>query len=214
MKKLMSQNSRYRIYKADLGQLYDVAKFVVSENYKHHNEKMLDNMVEDIQSVYNEELSYFPKSYIYVVEDFRGEMIGCIRVMKWDKKDELPIQRIFNINPLQCIKKGGDMTFWHIGRFAINSLANASGISLFKQLMIFAIVPICKSLNGYMIAECDSKLLKIMNRLGIDTRRLGEGISYLGSETIPVYADRKGLLRFYSNFKHLYYDTNLSVSSN
>ena len=67
---------------------------MVSENYKHHNEKMLDNMAEDIQSVYNEELSYFPKSYIYVVEDFRGEMIGCIRVMKWDKKDELPIQRL------------------------------------------------------------------------------------------------------------------------
>ncbi len=35
----------------------------------------------------------------------------------------------------------------------------------------------------------------------IDTIQLGKGIHYLGSETIPVYSTKEGLLNFYNKFK-------------
>lgn len=49
-----------------------------------------------------------------------------------------------------------------------------------------------------MIAEMDSKLLRTLNVLGIETVRLGKSVEYLHSETIPVYSERKGLLYFYN----------------
>ena len=65
-----------------------------------------------------------------------------------------------------------DSTFWHVGRFAVESYIEATNISLFKQLMIFAIYPVLNSLNGYLIAECDSKLLREMKLTGIDMKAL------------------------------------------
>lgn len=67
--------------------------------------------------------------------------------------------------------------------------------------MIYAITPICEQQNSYMIAECDSKLLRVMGLLGISTVRLGSGVHYLGSETIPVYSNRMGLMSFYYKYK-------------
>ena len=55
-----------------------------------------------------------------------------------------------------------------------------------------------------MIAETDSKLLKVMNTLGIETVRLGHSINYLASETIPVYSSKNGLLLFYNHYENLY----------
>ena len=66
--------------------------------------------------------------------------------------------------------------------------------------MMYAIYPIYQEREGYMIAEVDSKLLRIINLLGMDTVRLGSGINYLGSETIPVYADKEGLSKFYQSY--------------
>jgi hypothetical protein len=47
-----------------------------------------------------------------------------------------------------------------------------------------------------MIAECDKKLLRVLNLLNIQVKDLGEGIIYLGSETIPVYATDELLAAF------------------
>jgi hypothetical protein len=77
-------------------------------------------------------------------------------------------------------------------------------VSLFKQLMAYAIHPIYQEQDGFMIAECDSKLLRVMNLLGIKTVRLSNGLNYLGSETIPVYADKKGLTAFYQKYGGIY----------
>lgn len=54
-----------------------------------------------------------------------------------------------------------------------------------------------------------------MGLLGIDTVRLGEGVHYLGSETIPVYSTRKGLLNFYHKFSTRNYllETNENVTN-
>jgi N-acyl-L-homoserine lactone synthetase len=185
--------------------LRSIAEFTVRMNYLHHTGN--DGTIEigdKTESVYLEEQTFSSESQIYIVEDKRENMIGCIRVMKWNKTDLLPVQKLFNINPLDRIEHSYNSTYWHVGRFAVDSRMEIPAVSLFKQLMMYAIHPIYREPDGYMIAECDSKLLRVMNLLGIKTVNLGKSICYLGSETVPVYADKKGLTAFYQKYSGIY----------
>ncbi|WP_343665355.1 hypothetical protein [Chryseobacterium mucoviscidosis] len=179
----------------ELSQLSELAKFVVEENFNHHCENMIPEMdlLNDIQDIYNEELQYFKNSEIFVAKDIAGNIQGSIRVIKWDYKTELPIQKIFNINPFNSIYNTSSV--WHIGRFAINKANNDR--TLFKKLMMYAITPVCKEENSLAFAECDSKLLRVMNIMGIKTEVIGDSIDYLGSKTIPVSMNYNGLKDFY-----------------
>lgn len=89
-------------------------------------------------------------------------------------------------NKNYCIYKAGKELLYDVAEFVVNENYRY----LFRQLMMCAIYPIYQEKNGYMIAECDSKLLRIVNLSGIDTVRLGNSVYYLGSNTIPVYADK------------------------
>lgn len=57
--------------------------------------------------------------------------------------------------------------------------------------------------RSYMIAETDSKLLRVMNALGIKTKILGKSIYFLTSETIPINSSKRGLLPFYKHYNTL-----------
>ena len=202
MKEFVEQSESYSIFRVDSEYLRNVAEFVVKVNYSHHTGNVYPaNLEEEIDLIYAEEQKYAATSQIFLAENNDGEMIGCIRVTKWDMMNDLPIQKIFNINPLEHINGiGPDSSVWHVGRFAIGTNVEVSSVSLFKKLMIYAIAPICQDADSYMIAECDCKLLRVMRLLGIDTVKLGEGIHYLGSKTIPVYSHRQGLLNFFYKF--------------
>lgn len=206
MKKLIYTNELYNIWQLTGKEyLQELAEFVVKENYKHHVGKFSSESIKDeIRSVYQEELQYIDNSTIFVARNNKSKIIGSIRVFKWDRKKTLPLQKIFGINPLMAIRSESDYSYWHIGRFAIDSHAGVPTITLFKQLMVYAIQPITCDSNSYMIAETDSKLLKVMNALGIETIQLGHSINYLASETIPVYSSKKGLLLFYKHYESLY----------
>lgn len=204
MEKLIYSNDYYGIWQSGKENLYELAEFVVSENYKHHaNGRTLETIKNEILSVYQEELQYIDNSIIFVVRNNAGKIIGSIRVFKWDKKKGLPIQKIFGINPLLSIHSESNYSYWHIGRFAIDSFAGISTITLFKQLMVYAVHPIICDKKSYMIAETDSKLLKVVNAIGIRTVQLGPPVNYLASETIPVCSSKKGLLFFYNRYRDL-----------
>jgi hypothetical protein len=204
MKTFIAQSNNCCIYKVNEDYLYDVAEFIVKENYRHHaGLYVVNGMKKEIESVYQCELSFAETSQIYIAESNNNQIIGCIRVVRWNKKDTLPMQKIFNINPLSFIKSSIFSSYWHVGRFAVNFRTGIPNLSLFKQLMMCAIYPIYQEYDGYMIAECDSRLLKVMNLLGIDTISLSESVHYLGSETIPVYSDKIGLSKFYNTYYHL-----------
>ncbi len=187
----------------ELDQLTELAKFVVEENFSHHCENAtLKELIDDTQDVYDEELNYFKDSEIFVAKDFSGNIQGSIRVIKWDYKARLPIQKIFDIDPLTLLSYSEKLSsVWHIGRFATKK--NIKDKTLFRRLMVCAIAPICEQKNGVAFAECDSKLLRIMNLLGIKTEVIGTAINYLGSETIPISMSYDGLKEFYCNNKYL-----------
>ena len=184
--------------------ILNISKFVVKENFKHHvctNAESSYNLEKDIISIYKEEMNYLENSHIFTLKSNEGEIIGAIRALKWDYINPLPIQKIFGIDPLQCIHGHPIHEIWHIGRFAIKK--GAGDISLLKKLMVSAIKPICASKNNIAFAECDAKLLRVMQLMGIKTEVVGASIDYLGSETIPIKMTYKGLIGFYNKNKYL-----------
>lgn len=186
--------------------MYELSEFVVRENYKHHigYDIPSERLIDETEAVYREESLYADASTIFVVRNIQErKIIGSIRVFKWDKKIILPVQKIFGIKPLSFIHSGKDCSYWHIGRFAVDSFAGIPTVTLFKQLMIYAVHPIVCDKKSYMIAETDSKLLKVMNALGIKTEQLGRSLFYLASETVPVYSSKTGLLSFYEHYRGL-----------
>ena len=87
--------------------------------------------------------------------------------------------------------------------FAVATGAGISTLTLFKRLMALAVKPIVEDKYSYMIAEIDSKLLKVMKGLGFGTRQIGKSIDYLTSETVPVCSSKRGIMGFFSKYGEL-----------
>lgn len=182
--------------------LFDLAEFVVTENFKHHsNNNLPKNYMEDVNSIYKEELRFYDNSEVFVTKDNTGSISGAIRVLKWNFIDVLPIQKIFDINPLLAIHKPNVNDIYHIGRFAVNK--EVCDINLFKKLLTCVAKLVCNDSDNIAFAECDRKLLRILNLLGVKTITVGESVNYLGSETIPIAMTYDGIIGFYNRNKHL-----------
>jgi len=205
MEKIISVTQKFEVSIANQECLKELARFVVEENYKHHstNSVSKEELESEIMAVYNEERTLFSDTSLIYIARYNHKIIGSIRVYKWDKKKELPIEKLYGINPLEAISQDRRTEYWHIGRFAIDSSSGISTIHLFKQLMVYAVSPIMQSEYGYMVAEVDAKLLKVVNALGIHTINLGKSIYHLSSKTIPVYASQKGITPFYQHYQGL-----------
>lgn len=161
--------------------------FVVSENNLHHTNASLgdETFLLEIDQVYQEDLLLYDSSAFYVAI-CNDVIIGSVKITLWDGQTLLPMEKLFGI---QC----KDLPFankliWQVGRLAISKTKNPVGMNLLKQLLTLAIYHICLYPNSVMLAECDKKLLRVLNLLGIKTESLAPGIEYLGSETIPIYA--------------------------
>lgn len=194
----------YHYYSCNKNMLFDLAKFVVEENYKHHDIFSINRSEDEIQEIYEEESS-FDNSKIFVTEDYYDSVIGSIRVMKWNRSSILPIEKIFKVN-LNKIIPNENCEIWHIGRFAIKKGVDTKSFNVFKSLMAHAINEVCKTENSVAVAECDSKLLRILNLLGLETTVLADPIFYLGSETIPVLFTHNSLKRFLEGNNHLLFE--------
>lgn len=187
-------------YSLDKHHLFDLAKFVVEENYSHH---CADNQFfnKEINEVYLEELK-LSNSKVFVSRDINYSIVGSIRVLKWNHNDILPIQKLFNID-ISELNQSKKCNIWHIGRFAIKKGIDKTGFTVFKTLMVCAVNEVCQSKNSFALAECDTKLLKVLKLLGIEAITLANSIDYLGSETIPVLLTYEGLKKFLDQNRHL-----------
>jgi len=192
----------FNFYSLSNKDLYELAEFVVTENFNHHEDfSDVDQFKTEVDDIYHEEKS-FKKSKIFVSRDNESKISGSIRVVKWNHKDVLPIEKLFNINPQDIIKNKAT-NIWHIGRFAIRKGIDKTGFGVFKTLMAYAINEVCHNKNSVAIAECDAKLLKVLKLMGIEAITLAEPIHYLGSETIPVLLTYNGLRKFLDKNYHL-----------
>lgn len=205
MEKRIATFEDYSIFKADADCINELSRFIVKENYKHHTgSEKSSQIADDIADVAKEELDlYGDNTYIYIVRDHYGKILGSIRVFPWNRQSTLPLEKIYGINPLEAIHPDEKFNYWHVGRFAIDTTAGISTFTLFKRLMALAVQPIVGDTDSYMVAEIDSKLLRVMNALGFVTEQLGESIYYLTSETVPISSSKQGIMGFYSKYSYL-----------
>lgn len=183
-------------------EIFAISKFVVAENFKHHaNHVLPTDYRRDVDSIYKEEIGFIKNSKIFTIKTGDGNIIGTIRVLKWDYISPLPIQKMFGVDPLLWANGNSINEIWHIGRFAIKR--GARNVNLLKKLMVCAISPVCNHKDNIAFAECDAKLLRILSLMGIKVKIVGESIDYLGSETIPVCMTYDGLIDFYNKNKYL-----------
>ncbi len=206
MDKLIASFEKYSIYLLSQNGLLALSKFVINENYERHkiNNKRSNDYYAEIMNIYNEEYQMFSKSIIFVAKNNRNEIIGSIRLFKWNGEYDLPIIKMFGINNLNEISpENSNEHIWHIGRFAIDSNIGKSAVILLIRLMMYAVLPIYKNKKGIMFAECDKKLFRTVNLMGIKATALSDGMEYLGSTTFPMYTIRDGLEEFISKNKEL-----------
>lgn len=190
-------------------QLLDLAEFIVTENFNHHSDNLPKDYKSDVQDIYQEELKFYENSHVLSTRDQEGSITGAIRVLKWNFIDELPIQKIFGINPLLAIHQPNVNDIYHIGRFAVKKGVN--DLNLFKRLLAFVAKLICNNKGNLAFAEIDSKLLRLLHLMGVKTMVIGESINYLGSETIPIMMTYDGVINFYNKYKHLIDDAPISM---
>ncbi len=197
----MIQTNHY-LGKLEKNQLKNLAEFVVRENFKHHsNNNLPENYRTDVNAIYDEELNFYKNSEVFITRNQKGMITSAIRVLKWNFIDVLPIQKIFGINPILAISDPNVKDIYHIGRFAVSK--DIRDINLFKKLLVCVAKPICEQKGNMAFAECDSKLLRILNLLGVKTMIIGKSVNYLGSETIPIAMNYDGVIDFYNDNKHL-----------
>lgn len=202
MDQLISTYNRYTIWQLSVDSLHRLAKFVVLQNYAHHAEGICNNFQREVEAVYKEELQYYERSRILIIKTIDNQIIGSIRLMNWDRVQLLPLQGYFNLPSFVNMLPQSD-NIWHIGRFAISAEAGSSGLTLFKLLLLYAMMPVYESDNDLVLAECDNKLLRTMRLMGVQVQSMGDSMRYLGSETTPVYATRDGLANFFSKNRRL-----------
>ena len=178
-----------------------MAEFIVKENY-HQHQSLLglpDEYQDTVNNLFWEDAQIF-KNSVFCIATRNEEIVGSVKITKWNPNIVLPIQKLFNIHPGQLLSEHVK-SIWHIGRFAISKNAK-DGASLLKSLISIAIYPICKSNKSLMLAECDSKFVRVLNLIGIQTHTLAPGISYLGSETLPVCSTQEWLSLFLNKSNH------------
>lgn len=205
MKEFLMRFDNYIIKELSSDKLYEMIEFVVTQNYLHHigNVKK-DDIKEEINFLYQDELKLRDYSTYFVAETSSGEIIGAIRLLKWNSMAPFPLVKLFGPEIFyQTLNAYLGKFVWHVGRFAVKNGANTLDYKLFKILMTCVIKLICESSDGIMFAESDSKLFRTMVKMGIQAKQIGPPIKYLGSETIPICVTKDGLIDFYSNNIHL-----------
>lgn len=133
--------------------LYKLAEFIVNENYSQHSKTAL-NVEAYRQSLFNvlqEDASVFDCSCFFTAL-LNSQIVGSVKVTKWDGLISLPIETMFKIDVLNFSRENNYQEIWHIGRFAVSRIEK-DGAKLLKQLIALAIYPICEKNGAVMVSE-------------------------------------------------------------
>lgn len=171
--------------------LLELALFIARQNLSHH----LDVNHEIVNQIYQEEIGYFSDSFVFVLLNPERQIVASIRIMKWDQKIEIPMQRYFVLNNSDLLKQ--NYIYWHIGRLAVDKKQRGNCFTIFKYLMGIASYFVCMDSRGCMLAEIDSRLFHTINHLGMKLTELSDLVYFLGSESIAAYALRDSIMEYY-----------------
>lgn len=202
MERTIIKTEEYTIVETDSCSLEEIVEFVVKENYLHHQKTLPENISEEVEELIAEEQQLLPTSRFFVARDNNGQLVGCIRLHRWNHKSDLPITK-FGISVEEVFPKEEYPNIWHVGRFAIKNRASDNAILLLKTLMICAIAPIVNTHSSIMLAEIDAKLIRSLRLMDIGLAPIGKPLYYMGSETFPISARPSDLINYYEKYRNL-----------
>lgn len=214
MKKLLRNFKDFTLWEiSDENELFQIDRFVLNVYYYHHL-KQNNYPPSELKKLIVEDVEALPDSYFYVIFDDKGEIVGTIKLQRWNQKTVLSIEKDFKVNLKYFIH---ELPFrpagiFHIGRFAINQekikrnqVLKQNRITIMKLLMYYALIPIFKETSNIFFCECDEKLYTRLALLGLHTQIIGRPRVYLGSKTVPIYCNQAGMRNFIRLNKHLGY---------
>lgn len=123
---------------------------------------------------------------IFCVVLKKHKVVGYVKVTR-NKNIALTMQTLFNFCP-EVFEQDGIQSIWHSGRFALVK-SEKEGAKLLRKLITMAIYPIYSEPNSIMLAECDSKFVKVLNLIGIKTEVLAHSIHYLPERDLGKETD-------------------------
>lgn len=202
MERTVIETEEYTIVETDNCSLEEIVEFVVKENYLHHQKSLPENISEEIEELIKEEQRLLLTSKFFVARDREGQLIGCIRLHRWNQTSDLPISK-FGIRVEEVFPKEEYPNIWHVGRFAIKSQISKDAIVILKTLMICAIAPIINTHSSIMLAEIDAKLIRSLKLMDIGVTPIGKPLYYIGSETLPISSTASDLINYYERHRNL-----------
>jgi hypothetical protein len=78
MEKLVASLKNYSIWESDAAHLYEVSRFAVLENYRHHAAAVCDTetLHAEITSAYRDDLQYISCSRTFVARNTENRLVG------------------------------------------------------------------------------------------------------------------------------------------
>lgn len=178
----------------------ELISFVLTENELHHGKgRGLITPEAEISALCSEEAQY-ANSHIFAALS-EGHICGSIRIFKRKTFQQLPTEKLYPVD--LDIFTEPNQPVYHIGRFAIAKGCDEKGFRVFKTLMALALTISNTDPTGIVFAECDLKLLRTIQLLGIEAESIGKPILYLGSETVPVMLPWAGYQHFLNTYSSL-----------
>src|SRR5690554_461190 len=172
-------------------ELHNLDHFVLKVYYYHHL-KQNNYPKKELLMMIQEDIDSLPNSSFFVAYDNISQIIGTIKLQKWDGATKLSIENDFKVDIKSFVGRLPikPEQIYHIGRFAIdqslireNSSLMRNRLTILKSLMYCALLPVYKEQSNLFFCECDDKLLSKLNILGIYPQVIGNPKFHLGSKT-------------------------------
>jgi len=144
---------------------------------------------EDYCKLLEEDELFYPFSHYWLFK-IGKRTVGSVKLTLWNPSLELPLQKYFGIDPATLSKR----PIWHCGRLATSW---HDDIPLPKQsalpALCFWAVGFVAAHEGVLVAEVDASVLRLLKKLGLNIKELGEAKYIVGSVTVPMMIEHHDL---------------------
>lgn len=143
----------------------------------------------DYRELLEEDELFYPFSHYWFFKIGKYK-VGSVKLTLWNASLELPLQKHFGINPATLSER----PIWHCGRLAADW---HDDLPLPKKSVLPALcfwaVGFVAAHQGVLVAEVDAGVLRLLKKLGLNIKEVGEAKYIVGSLTVPVMIEHHDL---------------------
>jgi hypothetical protein len=159
-----------------------------------------------------EEDESYSNAFFYMIKDESGNALGTSMICCCEEGEDTPMQKEFGIKMQDITKKYpfNVNRIWYMGRFAIhggrvstNPDLSKKRTMMYRLLLQAAFRHVVENDNDVVMAECDSRLYRNLNLIGVKPDAITEGKMVMGSVAIPIMSTGSRLRFFCDEYRHI-----------